>query len=75
MAQSSNAPESFLTIRNLINEDCTTMSKFNKDFKNLSLVFVVITLGMVAVSIGIGAIYTGVFCKRSIFLPCIGGDK
>jgi len=75
MAQSSNAPESFLTICNSINEDCTTMSKFNKDFKNLSLVFVVITLGMVAVSIGIGAIYTGVSCKRSILLPCIGGDK
>ena len=64
MAQSSNAPESFLTIRNLINEDCTTMSKFNKDFENLSLVFVVITFGMVAVSIGIGAIYTGISCKR-----------
>ena len=51
------------------------MSKFNKDFENLSLVFVVITFGMVAVSIGIGAIYTGVSCKRSILLPCIGGDK
>ena len=75
MAQSLNGPESFLTIRNLISEYFTTMSKFNKDFKNLSLVFVVITLGMVAVSIGIGAIYTGASCKRSILLPCIGGDK
>jgi hypothetical protein len=64
MAQSLNAPESFLTIRNLINKYCTTMSKFNKDFENLSLVFVSITFGMVAVSIGIGAIYTGISCKR-----------
>ncbi|WP_347833443.1 hypothetical protein [uncultured Planktomarina sp.] len=51
------------------------MSKINKGFKNLSLAFVVITLGMVAVPIGIGAIYAGDSCKKSILLPCIGGDE
>jgi len=75
MAQSSNAPASYLSIRNVITEGCTTMSKINKGFKNLSLAFVVITLGMVAVPIGIGAIYAGDTCKQSILLPCIGGDE
>ena len=75
MAQSSNAPASYLPIRNVLNEGCTAMSKINKDFKNLSLAFVVITLGMVAVPIGIGAIYAGDSCKKSILLPCIGGDE
>ena len=51
------------------------MSKINKDFKNLSLAFVVIILGIVAVPIGIGAIYAGDSCKQSILLPCIGGDE
>ena len=51
------------------------MSKINKDFKSLSLAFVIITLGMVAVPIGIGAIYAGDSCKQSILRPCIGGDE
>ena len=75
MTQSSNAPASYLLFRNVINEGLSTMSKINKDFKNLSLAFVVITLGMVAVPIGIGAIYAGDSCKKSILLPCIGGDE
>ena len=75
MAQSSNAPANYLPIRNVLNEGCTAMSKINNDFKNLSLAFVVITLGMVAVPIGIGAIYAGDSCKQSILLPCIGGDE
>ena len=75
MAQSSNAPANYLSIRNVLNEGCTAMSKINKDFKNLSLAFVVITLGMVAVPIVIGAIYAGDSCKQSILLPCIGGDE
>ena len=75
MAQSSNAPANYLPIRNVLNEGYATMSKINKDFKNLSLAFVVITLGMVAVPIVIGAIYAGDSCKQSILLPCIGGDE
>ena len=75
MAQSSNAPANYLSIRIVLNEGCTAMSKINKDFKNLSLAFMVITLGMVAVPIGIGAIYAGDSCKQSILLPCIGGDE
>ena len=75
MTQSSNAPASYLLFRNVINEGRSTMSKINKDFKNLSLAFVVIALGMVAVPIGIGAIYAGDSCKQSILLPCIGGDE
>jgi hypothetical protein len=75
MTQSSNAPASYLQSRNVINEGRTTMSKINKDFKNLSLAFVVIALGMVAVPIGIGAIYAGDSCKQSILLPCIGGGE
>ena len=75
MAQSSNAPANYLLIHNILNEGCATMSKINKDFKNLSLAFVVITLGMVAVPIVIGAIYAGDSCKQSILLPCIGGDE
>ena len=51
------------------------MSKINKDFKNLSLAFVFIALGMVAVPIVIGAIYAGDSCKQSVLLPCIGGDE
>ena len=75
MAQSSNAPANYLLIRNISNEGRATMSKINKDFKNLSLAFVVIALGMVAVPIVIGAIYAGDSCKQSILLPCIGGDE
>ena len=75
MAQSSNAPANYLPIRNVLNEGCATMSKINKDFKNLSLAFVVITLGMVAVPIVIGAIYAGDSCKQSILILCIGGDE
>ena len=75
MAQSLNAPTNYLQINNILNQGCNTMSKINKDFKNLSLAFVVITLGMVAVPIGIGAIYAGDSCKQSILLPCIGGDE
>ena len=51
------------------------MSNINKDFKNLSLAFVFIALGMVAVPIGIGAIYAGDSCKQSILILCIGGDE
>ena len=75
MAQSSNASANYLTIRKTLNQGCTTMSKINKDFKNLSLAFVVIALGMIAVPIVIGAIYAGDSCKQSILLPCIGGDE
>ena len=75
MAQSSNAPANYLLIRNTLSQGCTTMSKLNKDFKNLSLAFVVIALGMVAVPIVIGVIYAGDSCKQSILLPCIGGDE
>ena len=51
------------------------MSKINKDFKNLSLAFVFIALGMVAVPIGIGAIYAEDSCKQSILILRIGGDE
>ena len=75
MAQSSNAPANYLPVGKTLNQGCTTMSKINKDFKNLSLAFVIIALGMVAVPIVIGAIYAGDSCKKSILLPCIGGDE
>ena len=75
MAQSLNAPENYLRIRNSLNEGCTTMNKINKDFKNLSLAFVFIALGRVAVPIVIGALYAGDSCKQSILLPCIGGNE
>jgi len=44
----------------------------NKDFKYLSLAFVIIILGMVVAPIMIGAIYAGDSCRQAILIPCIG---
>ena len=71
----SKASTNYLPICNTSSEGYTTMSKINKYFKNLSLAFVVIALCMVAVPIGIGAIYAGDSCEQSILLPYIRGDE
>lgn len=43
----------------------------NKDFKYLSLAFLLIILGMVVVPIMIGSVYAGDSCKQAILIPCI----
>jgi hypothetical protein len=48
------------------------MSRLNKDFKYLSVAFLVITIGMVGIPILAAAIAWPDNCAQSIIIPCLG---
>ena len=48
------------------------MSKLNKDFKYLSVAFILITIGMVGIPILGAAIAWPDNCAQSIIIPCLG---